>query len=265
VTQERFRLTTDGGSLQAGFEEIAKLFDRAPRRVFFHARDVMGRIFGAHRREWIAQTQIRFGKGRGAMKATPVQNADGTNPLRAGKNWVDNLFFYTVRPKSKSPDDPDLEAIEGEAYTTSPVALLHEIGGTVRPRTKRMLAIPIGMTLRADGKPVPRWRTPKRYREAAPRNELIAADMGRGPLLYAVLRTTKRNVARQGASQRVSDRSKRTSERRVLVPAYRLVRSVQVTAKLKFIETWDKEAGGRARRLGEAMDRILKDVAHGKS
>lgn len=243
--------------LRTNAPQIAKLADQAPDKAYAHVRDLFGAIFGSHRREWIARKGVEF--RRGGMVATGVS----ANPRVSG--WTGRAFFYRVVPNEKRrPEGASIDDIAGEVYTTSVAAELQETGGTTKPKVSRWLALPIGVTLRADGQPVPVWRTPAKYRRAKAGNELVSADLGHGPTLYQVRRVSKSASAKVGATQRLSDRGRKRSERRVLIPAYKLVRTVTHKPVLQFYATWDALQGDRSARIARMMDELVREVARGR-
>ncbi len=167
------RVTTPELSVVMSSGRVSRLLVRAPRALYFHVRDAVGSMYGSHRREWLAKTEIKVG-----------------NLARRG-------FFYRVDPKSKvAPPDvrPDLGAIQAAAYTTSRVARELELGGIITPKRGRMLAIPIGVSLTPTGRKRRAMATPRRFRAASPDNELVLLRVGRSLVLHQVRRRGRKRV-----------------------------------------------------------------------
>ena len=256
MTTDPIRVSDGIVSLHSNLAEIERLFRKAPDAVFRHVRDYFGQIFGSHRREWLRQTQVDIRGGKQGIRATPVSD----QPTVPG--WQERGFFYRVVPRSKTrAKGQTLEAIRGETYTGSSAAELQEFGGSTRPKRSRYLALPTGVTLRSDGRPVPVWRTPRKFLAAKSGNELVSLDVGSGPMLYQVVRASAKRAAKDGAIQRASDGRRKRSERRILLPAYRLVRAVHHRPLLRYYAVWDSLAGDRSARLSRTMDAILREVA----
>lgn len=249
-------LDFDEGGWQVVGSRVFETFRQAPVSVFFHVRDTLGAIFGSHRREWLQRTQVQF--QRGGFKALPLRSGEATAP-----GFRSRFFFYQVEPATKRwPADnvPPLEKIQAFAYSGSDVALAHEFGATITPKKGRNLAIPIGVSLNKNGQPIARWRTPAKYRKAKAGNTLVALDLGHGPTLYQVQKATAAQSRKVGAISRLSNARLKRKDRRVLLPAYQLVRKVTVRPRLKFYATWDDLASDRARRWSGAMDRIMAEI-----
>lgn len=249
------------GSLGVDASHVQRLFERFPAVTFFHVRDAIGGMFGSHRREWLARTTVKMNP-RGMRVDRLSSRTGGASGKTARRS-----FFYKVFPQSKTLSaGGSLEDITGEAYTSSEVALGLEQGGTRRPTKGRMLAIPIGVTLDSAGRPKQRWRRPSAFRRASPNNELVALTLKRGklPILYQV-KGGKKAAATAGAVSLARGKGKIGGRKRILLPAYLLVRSVTNRPVLRFMATWDALAGDRAIRMKRAADRILEGADSGKS
>jgi hypothetical protein len=253
-----------GGTLELRPGVLRKLYRQGAAVTAHHLRDTLGAIMGSHRRQFLADTQIKLDQRAQGMKVYNVQSAAAGAPNRqqSSRNAY-NKFFYTVRPKTvskRSKNPPTLDKINAEAFTTSPVALMHERGGIIRPRRRKMMAIPMGMTIRSDGRVVPRWSTPAKYKASKSGNQLVALRRQGKPILYAVLKATAKAASRQGAVQRTSDATKKKRQRRVLVPAYTLVPQVKLLPKLAFVGSWDRLATDRKRRLDAMLTNIRNEL-----
>lgn len=222
---------------------VRDLFDRAPHKTFFHLRDVYGSIFGSHRREWLARTEVKF--NRGGMRAAPFGRSE------TGRGFqTDKQFYYTVDPKRKSvpkSETPNLEEIQGEAYTRSEVALGLETGGTFRAIGNPLMAIPIGFALNKLGRPKAGFSSPEALKKH-PRlvfKDLVAFKMGnrKSPVLYLV---------------------KALKTKTILLPVFVLVRSITRKPRMRFMATWDALVGDRDQRLSRALTRIVEELEHGK-
>lgn len=256
-------LVTAGGTLEVDDQKLARLFRRVPGVTAFHLRDTIGAIMGSHRREFLADTAVQVTDAGKGFRVAKMQSEAVNAPNRqASRKNAFSSFFYTVRPAKVNKDDknPQIQNISAEAFTTSKIAYIHEVGGTVRPRSRRMLAIPVGMTLRSDGKPIPRWRTPAKYRASKAGNDLVVFKRGKKPLLWAVLKGTGKNARTSGAVMQVGEGQKKKSDRRILAPAYRLVPSVKMQPRLRFITTWERLAPDRTRRIARMFDRIVEEA-----
>jgi len=264
---ERVVDPTTGFAVTIGTGRLLSLFDRTPRLAFRHIRDAVGGMFGSHRREWLQRTQVEF-SARGGMRAERLNSRQP--PAAAGFNSA-RTFFYKVQPQAKrvAPGvEPRLQDITAETYTQSRVALGLEVGGTFRAKGSRFLAIPIGVTLDSLGRPKSRWATPGSYRKASANNELVSLKLrGKYPVLYQVKGGGSRRAAsQQGAFSLLSDRpqGRRSTGRRILLPAYQLVPAVTRRAILRYVATWEDLEQDRARRLTQAADNILADIDSGK-
>lgn len=220
--------------MQVSAGRIQNLFVRAPGTAFFYFRDVVGSMFGSHRREWIARNQVAFKQ----------------------KRTINKLFFYRVYPRKNLKPVPgapvSLDQIKGETYTRSKMALAHERGGTITPTRGKALAIPIGGSLLPSGKVRKEWRTPAKFRAAFPSRELIALGSAGKRVLYEARRTK-------------GGRRRKREGRDKLTPAFVLVPSVTLKPRLNFFKTWDQLSSDRGRRLAAALAKIVEAIGSGKS
>lgn len=249
--------TSQDLDVRSNLPDVVKLFRRGPQATYYHLRDAIGGMAGSHRREWLQRTEVAM--NRGGFAATAIK----PNPTVSG--FAGRFFYYRVGPGTRPtrPKEPRLSDITLELYSTSEVALAQEQGATIRPRTGRMLAIPIGVSLRKDGRPIPRWHTPRAYRQSAANNDLVALNLAGNPKLYQV----RRGVAaarKSGAFSRVGEGAKPARARTVLLPAYQLAKQVQLKPRLRFMATWDALQDDRKVRFARAASRILEEIANAK-
>jgi hypothetical protein len=157
-------------------------------------------------------------------------------------------FRYKVKPKDKKRKFyQDLGDITGEAYTTSTAALGLEKGGTIRPKRGRFLIIPLGEALTTTGRLKKRWSPGRR-----PKSLVVLPDN------FGVIGPRIRN---RGL---MLFWPKKVGKGRVLIPVFRLVRSVTIKKRLGFMRTWDQLSSDRDQRFSRAMDKIVSDIAKGK-
>jgi hypothetical protein len=217
-------------------EQVKQLFRRLPAATFRAIRDYMGRIFGSHRREWLAKTAVRLGVEGGAKF-----DREG---FYGGIFGRARSFKYRIEPATKQvPDFPNLALIRGSVGTTSRAALGLELGGTWRARHKRFMAIPLKRALNVLGQKKKPYQSPATAKAA-----------GRQFFSFVAKRTGRLYLAElisKGAGK---------NKRWAFKPTYRLVSEVHQKPILRFLETWRDEAPGRARRLEEAKAQILKEL-----
>jgi hypothetical protein len=262
VTSTALQIRT--GEFQVDASRVERTFARYPRLTWFHLRDTIGGIMGSHRREWLQRTRVDFSTRNGMRAGNLTSRAAGSAGFARQRT-----FFYRIEPQSRRPGPrATLDEIRAETFTESRVALGLEQGGTFRPKRSRWIAIPIGVTLDSLGRPKSRWHTPQSYLRASARNKLISLRLGtRNPIVYQVKGGGSRAAARQsGAITALRDRptGNRRRARRILLPAYQLVRSVTRKPLLRYLETWEELASDRDRRFARMFDRIQEDVDRGK-
>ncbi len=170
-------------------------FHASPRILYGHMRTAFRRAAFSTRRKWLGETAV---------------------DVRAGRFGLRSAFRY-------DEVGHDLDTLEGHFGTESTAALGLEIGGRIIPRHGRYLAIPIGIALRSDGRVKPNYATPAK---AARRGvKLLALKFpGEPRRLYEVRKGGRRNATGSriaGAFTQLGG-----STRRLLIPAYNLVRSI---------------------------------------
>jgi hypothetical protein len=252
------------GSVEVLAQQVGRTVQAIGPLMFKHYRDAVGRVFGRHRREWLARTLARF-RSRG-IRVGPI--GSGAQPATGAE--AQRRFFYRVDPAAKElPAGADagaaLKALGGEAYSGSPVAEGLEKGGTFRARGGAWMAIPIGVTLDKLGRPIPRWATPQAFARSSPGKQLVALRLGEGPpkLYQVVSGRTKKAKTVSGALTLVGDRPQGRGLARALLPAYQLVRSITRRPLLRFYATWDELQTDRDSVFAQAQDRLVKELEDG--
>lgn len=239
------------------FEQVNELFRRFPGATFYWIRDLVGRFYGLHQREWRRRRQVTFREG--GMR----EQVQGERFLRGRRG---GSFLYKVFPENKRPSSPDLRQIRGEAYTESVPALGLETGGAFRARSGGSLAIPIGITKDSLG------RTKSAY---TARRNTKAGAFESGVRRFARTHQTvvlpskndrnvrviywRRNLARMGGAKQHGPKRKGYE----LVPAFLLVKGVLRRARLRYIQTWHELDAERRARYQEALQSILQEVTGG--
>jgi len=261
-----FEVPIEGiGFVQVRASGLGFGIEGVPRLIFRHFRDAFGRIFGRHRRDWLAHTKVRFEK----------LNAEAPNSRPAELQGIrrSQRFFYKVQPAEKRvPEGQSAERamkdLGGESYTESPVAQGIETGGEFRSRSTRFMAIPIGFALNSKGDPKPRWASPSSFHKASPNGKLIAlvlnpSKLSRLPKLYLALGVrSKRGDNVAGAVTQLNQGGR---TRRKLVPMYQLVPAIKRRALLRYFGTWEEQEADRDQVFAEARARIVSDFFDGKT
>lgn len=248
-----------GLQLELSTGRIRVLFQKAPLATFKRTREAFAEILSGHREQWLASKNAEF-RG-GGLNPTSLRSSDPT-----ASGWFRRRsFFFVVKPSAKAVNGqvPDLESIQAEAFTESPVAQGLEEGGESRAKGRRFLALPIGVTLDAAGRPKSRWNTPERFKRFA-NNKLVSIRMPgtKSPVLYQVKRG-RRAAEQTGAVMQIGEGRKKKRDRRILLPAYVLVPQVRRQRRLRFLETWDRLDADRGRRLGTGLARVVKELDGG--
>lgn len=245
------RVQFSGLTVTATSGRILDLFERAPHKTFFHIRDTFGAIFGSHRREWLKRTEVQF--QRGGMKAAAFGSRAGSE---GGSFQSDKKFFYIVDPKKRSVPKsatPRLEDIQAQAFTHSEAALGLETGGVFRARGNPFMAIPIGYALRTSivgnvvgHKPKAGFSSPQALKDH-PRlkykDTISRKRPGRAPIIYL---------------------RKKLKTKTKYLPIFMLVRSINRKPRMKFMSTWEQLESDRARRLSQALTKIVEELERGK-
>ncbi|MEO0478419.1 MAG: hypothetical protein AAF196_02965 [Planctomycetota bacterium] len=211
-----------------------RLWNAGPEIVAFHARDMLGRWFGRHGREWRAQLTPKTRKlaRRGVAYYYVDPRATSAAQIRAAF-------------KSRGLD----QRISGKLWMRSQVGLLLEFGGVVRPTQGRHLAIRTGRFARM---------TQTRFRSEIGRSP---ADYNRrNPRNQAFVRARKTRKGTNAALMRVKPGTE-SAKKPSLEAVWILRRQVVIEPQLRIREVWDTLEGYRQRTFGEALQRIGADLA----
>lgn len=221
----------------SSFPQLEEMFRQSPQIVAFHARNVIGRWFGRHFREWKAQLPAGLRRmGARAYRYRVLPFADAGNQA-------------TLRKRiSNSPGD--LWRIQGRGIVRSPVALIHETGGVIRPKSGRMLAIPVGRY----GKSVP-----KRVRTQTIGMSPSAWNQRHPDRKWFVLKARRRGGRGAFLARKTGQRTAKGRER--VEVGYVLKPEVRIPARLRLLETWVGLAGYRATTLQEATEAAAREMA----
>ena len=257
----------------AGAKELEKLFVDAPRVTFYHVRDQFFAIGFKFRKELIAaanaglDSNIGTGSGGKRLTAEPLTSepADDANRKLASQRRI----RFRVYPKQAATDQPQrqLSELRLESYAISDVALGLQEGGTFTSKSGTWLAIPIGIAINKAGRVDSNRYRPSVYGKRLNRELQFLRFGGRSPKLYEVRGGgTKVEGTRLASIQGTfSTLHKKRRDRRILIPAFQLVRSVRRSpAKLPFMQTWDGLAADRDKRFATAVSRIVQDMKTGK-
>lgn len=206
---------------------IQAMFALSPAIVAKHMRDAFGQFAGSHRKAVLAG-------------ATPNY-----------QRLLRKSLFYRVRPKQAVQTSSafgvadlrravPLEAVRARIWATSRVTLLHETGGTVTAKGKR-LAIPAT----GSGDSVRARKLSGAAKKAASPAAMRAAGtkfVRKGSLLFKVDKTTAKG----------KDRLKLT---------HLLTGAVHIKPATKIVATWNSLAADRDRRLRRSTNAAAVEMA----
>lgn len=194
---------------------VVEMFRRAPAIVGKHLRSAFGQFAGVHRRELLGS--LTGGYQRLAKRSVYYK----VWPKQVGKAGL--VYRFGARPR--------LEDIRLRIFATSSVTLIHEVGGTIRPRHRRKLAIPVKGT----------------------RNKITGIRKGPPPSKSGL------DLVRIGS--KLYERGTTKSGRDALKVRYLLTGAVSIKPALGILRTWARLETDRRRRLGIAMDAAAAEMA----
>jgi hypothetical protein len=220
----------------SSFPQLEEMFTRSPEIVAFHARNVIGRWFGRHFREWKAQLPTglrRMGARAYRYQVLPFAQAGNQQALRE-----------KIR---RNPGE--LWRIQGRGTIRSAAALIHESGGVVRPTKGKSLAIPIGKFARLKKRERVQQigGSPRTWNQRHPDRQ------------YFVVRARRRGGRGVYLARKTGQRTAKGRERVEVV--YALKREVRIPARLRLIATWQALAGYREQTLREATEAAAREMA----
>lgn len=230
------RVTVD----TTGLEQAMR---KAPRAVYFSARDFLGAVFGKHRQQWLRNKGTKFGRGGAGGKAIKVFGVNEGPDTPA-----DNHVVYHVRPKdqrmaSERAAIDAMQQLRAEAFTGNQVLPVHEFGIDIR--TSQWMAVPVRT----------RPGSPRAWRERYP-NKTLVTRPGRAGSLLLFERTRKRGRGRP----RKGAKAKQVESLRL---RFVLTKHVAMQPTLHMYDTWDELATYRASAWKRAADRIERNLAQG--
>jgi hypothetical protein len=230
-----------------GVPEVAGMFARSPAVAYRYLRDAVGGAMGSHRREWLSSARVAFKPGgmRAGQITSRASEAAGFDAKRT--------MFYRVSPEAKTVQEGQqvsVDSISAESFTTSRAAAGLQTGGSFVAKGGKRSAIPIGITRDSGGRVKARWFTPKAFQRGKRKKDVIAlpTKSGKGVILFW---------------RQYSGRGKGRTSR--LLPAFNLVPGVRRQARLQYYETWDRLKANRDQRFGTALEKIEKDLVHGRN
>ncbi|MEO0479601.1 MAG: hypothetical protein AAF196_08985 [Planctomycetota bacterium] len=219
--------------LRTNLDAFERMWSKSPEIVAFHARNMLGRWFGRHGREWRAQLtpKTRRLAKRGVAYYFVDPEARSAAQIRAAF-------------KSRGLNTP----ISGKISMRSPAGLLLEFGGIVRPKRGPFLAIPAGKFRRMTSQ---RFRqqigsSPTAYNRRNPRNPLF----------------TRQRRTRSGSNPVLVRKRPGTEglEKPRLETVYLLRRQVYVPPQLGVRDVWAGLESYRDRTMREALQGAVEDM-----
>jgi hypothetical protein len=232
---------------------IQKGFEVAPSTSYYWLHGYLLGTLLTHRTRWLAAKSTRFGRGDDRSKAIKVWRINEA-PAGFQQNWV----VYKLSPDEKRIPNPSaaraaLQALQASAFAGSVALEVHQFGTDIDVGSK-WLAIPLRT----------RPGSPKRWRARNPGKHLVVVpDPISKDRLYLAERIRYRGRRKRGVVP--SDPTKTKVVRDKLRRRFLLVHRIEMERTLKFYDSWDQQAGERDAQFRKISDRILKDIADGKS
>jgi len=222
-------------------ELVARAVEQAPRVAYKWLRDFLGASFGKHRKVWLQQKAVKFGRGKNKQHGiiVPQVNAGGD---RAPKH---NEVLYIVRPAARTMPTPAaarsaVRQLEASASTGNEVLGIHETGGILRAKGGGWMAIPVRTKVKGG------QATPERWRAAHPKKTLRMVPSKRADELLLYEWSPRQDVVGRRGQLR-----------------FVLVRQVKMLPKLRYYATWDALRSDRDAKWAQTAAHLEEDLASG--
>jgi hypothetical protein len=152
------------------------------------------------------------------------------NPKRFSGRWPWG-FFWKGEPRSEKSGD--IDDISVSIFSTSTAAEQLEHGATIKPRTRKMLAVPFARALTATGRPKREFRSPASAKAAG--HHVVARWRPNNRWVLGVKRPGKRTKFR---------------------PMWVLTNRVVIEPRLGFYDGWESFQPEARRRMDEEADKF---------
>lgn len=225
-------------------QNFLKLLSESPGLMREAQWEASRRGLASFRREWLKKVPVKI-KGREA--GNPGAGARRAKTIGGSFRWI-------VKPATAAEARAGKNQLYASFYTESFAAHGLEVGGTVKPKKRNVLAIPIALAGKPnagkDGQPKPQWKDLKQVM-ATQRNQyrFHFVDRGQHRIVYAQRRmrdyTGKRQEARPFPIFLLKERTSTKRDRLTLMKSWRAYRP-EVT-----------------RRYAEEIDKRLERIARG--
>ena len=241
------RPVTGTGFSMPNLPQVQKLISRSPELAAQGMYRGTRRVLAGFRKDWLRSTPVHI-KGKGTKAA---------GNKRSGRN-IGSTFLWFMQPKQETQVKA-ISQIGGELSTHSYAAHGLEVGGKIKARKSRNLAIPItGMdalhrkiNTKANGNVKSRWKTVARALDQKTW-QFKLVDRGNHQVILTRKKMTKK------ALKESSHRKKGGKEPRPWCPIFRLVPSVTLKpGRLRFLSTWERLRGVSLIRFEKELDATL--------
>ena len=239
--------TVGSGFSMPNLPQVQKLLRISPELAAKGMYRGTRRVLAGFRKDWLKSTPVHI-KGKGGK---------GPGNTRSGRN-IGSTFLWTMTPKDER-QVKKISQVGGELSTNSFAAHGLEVGGKIKGKNSRSLAIPITgldalhrtVNTKANGKVKTRWKTVGRALDQKTW-QFKLVDRGSHQVILTRKKMTKK--ARKDSSSRKIG----AKERRPWCPIFRLVRSVPLKpGRLKFFSTWERLRAESLRRFEKELDKKL--------
>lgn len=227
------------------YQHLVKAFERAPADMAPIVRDQVFRIVAGYRKRFIQRTEVDF-KG-GPHRNFPLVDKPPTDLSSGPKGGNAKRIWFVVQP-GKNVAVTELEEIEADVFSVSAAWERLEEGGTFRATGGGKLALPIGITLKSDGRVKSQWNTPERFKRAN--------KSGKAKVLVAI--QNRKNGSTILYWQKPVGRGK--NRRYAYLPAFLLVDKVTQPEVLNFYDTWDSERGRRTKVMEQLLQKMVNAI-----
>lgn len=227
-------------------DHIARAFQESPGKLGPIVRDQVFRLVAGYRKRWLAAAQVDFTGSAG--RNFPLLGKAPTSIQGGPRGGDRKKIFFVVTPE-KGEAVKSLEKIGADVFSVSEAWENLEHGGTERAKGGGKLAIPIGITLKSDGKVKSQWDSPERFTRANKR--------GKSKVLVAIKKPGNKSTILYWRKSKGAGKNKYY----VYLPAFMLVQETTQREILNFYETWDSEKSNRQKIAEQLLDRMLKEIS----